>query len=161
MKELTPTEAFNKAAAYCAGAEHCISEVQDKLRTWGIGDAALREAIVTRLCDERYIDEERYARCFVRDKFRFNRWGRIKITQALRTKHIAAAVCQTALDEIDETDYLQTLRELLTAKARSIKARNDYERNGKLIRFAIGRGYETETIRRCMPHDTTENHELD
>lgn len=161
MKELTPTEAFNKAAAYCARSEHCISEVQEKLCTWGVDDAELCKTIITRLCDEQYIDEERYARCFVRDKFRFNRWGRIKIAQALRAKHIAASVCQTALEEIDEADYLQTLRELLTAKTRSIKAQNDYERNGKLIRFAIGRGYETEAICRCIPHNTLNGYELD
>lgn len=149
MKELTEQEALCKAAAYCSAAEHCLSEVASKLDAWGIpADGQAR--ILSRLVQERYVDEARYARFYINDKFRFNRWGRNKIVQGLRAKKIPASVYVGELDSIDEGDYLDTLRSLLASKRREVKARNEYERNGKLIRFALGRGYEMEAIRRCL-----------
>ena len=86
-KPLTPGEALNKAAAYCTLCERCISEVSAKLTAWGVPHGE-QEKIIARLTNEKFIDEERYCRAFVNDKVKFNRWGRIKITAALREKHL-------------------------------------------------------------------------
>lgn len=150
MKELTEQEALCKAAAYCSAAEHCTSEVVEKLTAWGI-DTDAQTRILNRLQQERYIDEARYARFYINDKFRFNKWGRNKIAQSLKLKRIPPAVYTEQLYAIDEEEYLDILRSLLASKRRTVKARNDYERNGKLIRYALGRGYEMEAIRRCLP----------
>ena len=100
---------------------------------------------------ERYIDEARYARFYIHDKSRFDKWGRNKIAQGLKLKKVPSAVYAGLLDELDEEEYLDGLRTLLAAKRKHVKARTDYERNGKLIRFALGRGYEMDAIRRCLP----------
>lgn len=150
MKELTEKEALCKAAAYCSASEHCRSEVASKLKAWGMS-ADEQESILQQLVQERYIDESRYARFYVNDKFRFNQWGRTKIAMSLKQKGIASGTYSEWLDAIPEDDYLAVLRELLQAKQRSVKARNEYELNGKLIRFALGRGYEMSAIRRCLP----------
>ena len=149
MKELTEEEALYKAAAYCSSAEHCRSEVIARLTAWGVDDGT-QQRILERLVKERYIDEARYARFYINDKFRFNKWGRNKIIQGLRAKKIPASVYAVELEGIDEEDYLDILRSLLEAKRRDVKARNSYERDCKLIRFALGRGYEMEAIRRCL-----------
>ena len=150
MKELTEQEALCKAAAYCSSCEHCTAEVIAKLTAWNIS-AEAQERILKRLTKERYIDETRYARFFVNDKFRFNKWGRHRIAQELKMKHIPTSLIEEQLQTIDEEEYLDILRSLLATKAKSVKGKNEYERNGKLIRFAIGRGYEMECIRRCLP----------
>lgn len=148
-KEISAEEARIKAEAYCSASEHCKSEVLGKLHQWGApGDAW--EDILRHLEEERYIDERRYACAFVRDKYRFNQWGRIKIAQALRMKQVASACISEAMEEIDEADYLSILTSLLKRKARTVKAGNDYERNGKLIRFAAGHGYEMNDILLCL-----------
>lgn len=98
----------------------------------------------------KFIDETRFSRCFVRDKFRYNQWGRIKIMQALRLKNIPDTYCREALAEIEEEEYLCVLRKLLQSKSRSVKAVSDYERNGKLIRFGLSRGFEMNAITRCL-----------
>ena len=108
------------------------------------------EAIVAHLIKERYIDQCRFAVAFVRDKYRFNQWGRIKIAQALRMKHVASDAISEALDEIDEEEYEDILTSLLQKKSRSVKANSEYERNGKLIRFAVSHGYDMGEIFRCM-----------
>ena len=148
-KELSAEEARLKAEAYCSLSEHCNSEVLGKLQQWGAPEETW-EAILNHLEKERYIDENRYAAFFVRDKYRFNQWGRIKISQALRMKHISSACIDEAMEEIDEQEYLNILTSLLKKKVRSIKASNDYERNGKLVRFAAGHGYEIGDILLCM-----------
>lgn len=148
-KEMSAEEARLKAEAYCSLSEHCKSEVLGKLQQWGAPEKTW-EAILNHLEKERYIDESRYATFFVRDKYRFNQWGRIKIAQALRMKHIPSACIDEAMEEIDEQEYLNILTSLLKKKVRSIKASNDYERNGKLVRFAAGHGYEIGDILLCM-----------
>ena len=148
-KELSAEEARLKAEAYCSLSEHCKSEVLGKLQQWGATEETW-EAILNHLEKERYVDESRYATFFVRDKYRFNQWGRVKIAQVLRMKHIPSACIDEAMEEIDEQEYLNILTSLLKKKVRSIKASNDYERNGKLVRFAAGHGYEIGDILLCM-----------
>ena len=130
-------------------AERCEDDVLRKLEQWGVPSDA-HEAIVAHLIKERYIDHCRFAVAFVRDKYRFNQWGRIKIAQALRMKHVASDAISEALDEIDEEEYEDILTSLLQKKSRSVKANSEYERNGKLIRFATSHGYDMGEIFRCM-----------
>ena len=147
--ECTEEEGRIKAEAYCSVAERCVDDVLRKLQQWGVEEDA-RESIVALLVKERYIDERRYACAFVRDKYRFNQWGRVKISQALRMKRLASDDISAALDEIDEDEYEAVLTSLLQKKSRSIKASNEYERNGKLVRFAASHGYDVGEILRCM-----------
>lgn len=149
MNELTEKEALNKAAAYCTASERCFFEISTKLSQWGV-DPDTQEKILKRLADERFVDEERYCRFFVNDKFKFNKWGRIKISQALYMKKIPAAVSRKYLDEIDEKEYMNTLRSLLASKKKSIHATDDYQSTMKLIKFAMSRGFEMNIIRKCM-----------
>lgn len=149
MKEFTEKEIMYKAEAYCSLAEHCLSEVQTKLQQWGL-PAGQEEKVLQYLLHEKYIDEQRYSKAFVRDKYRFNQWGRIKIIQALRLKRILPEYISCALDEIDCEEYFSILSDLLCSKNKSVKARNAYERKGKLIRFALGRGYEMGEVLECL-----------
>ena len=151
-KEMTEQEAYLQLAALCAQAEHCQQEMRDKMRRWGLNDT-MQDRIIARLIKEHYIDDERYARAFVKDKIRYNKWGRRKVQQALWQKHIDADIQQRVLDEIDEKEYLDILRPLLKQKRKSIKAENDYELNQKLIRFALGRGFGFDIIRQCLNVD--------
>lgn len=145
MKEYSESELRNKAEAFCSIAEHCPSEVIAKLAKWGADEIAT-EHILLHLERERYIDTTRYCRFFVRDKYRFARWGKIKIKQALKMKGLPDEDIRMGLDEIDETEYENMLKDLLCQKKRSVTGKNGYERNAKLIRFAIGRGYAMEEI---------------
>ena len=151
-KEMTEQEAFLQLAALCAQAEHCEQEMRDKLKHWGIDESA-QDHIIERLIRERYIDNERYARAFVKDKIRYNKWGRRKVQQALWLKRIGKDIQQRVLDEIDDQEYLSVLRPLLKQKRRSVKAESDYELNQKLVRFALGRGFTFDIIRQCLDVD--------
>ena len=148
-KECSAEEARVKAEAYCSVSEHCTADVLRKLQSWGASEEDW-EGIVRHLEEERYLDEGRYALAFVRDKYRFNQWGRVKIIQALRMKQVSSACIAEAMGGIDEEEYLSVLTRLLKRKQRSVKAASDYERNGKLIRFAAGHGYELGEILQCM-----------
>ena len=148
-KEMTEQEAYLQLAALCAQAEHCQQEMRDKMRRWEL-DETVQNRIIARLVKERYVDDERYARAFVKDKIRYNKWGRRKVQQALWMKRIDADIQQRVLDEIDEKEYLDVLRPLLKQKRKSIKAESDYELNQKLLRFALSRGFGFDIIRQCL-----------
>lgn len=151
-KEITEQEAFLQLAALCAQAEHCQQEMRDKMRRWEL-DETVQNRVLSRLVKERYVDDERYARAFVKDKIRYNKWGRRKVQQALWQKRIDADIQQQVLDEIDENEYLDVLRPLLKQKRKSVKAASDYELNQKLVRFALSRGFDFSIIRQCLDVD--------
>ena len=152
MKEISEQEAYLRLAAFCAQAEHCQQEMRDKMKRWNV-DETVQNRIIDRLIKECYIDDERYARAFVKDKIRYNKWGRRKVQQALWQKHIDDDIQQRVLDEIDEKEYLDVLLPLLKQKRKSTKADSDYELNQKLVRFALGRGFTYDLIRQCLDVD--------
>ena len=145
MRPLTEKEVIQKLAALCARSEHCAHEMREKMRRWEV-DEAVQERVINYLQEHQYIDEERYCRAFVKDKLTYNRWGRRKVEQALYAKHIPQEVQRRVLDEFSNEDYAEKLYPLLEAKAKTIKAENDYERRAKLIRFALSRGFTMDVI---------------
>ena len=159
-KEMTEQEAYLQLAALCAQAEHCEQEMREKMRRWEMNET-IQNRVIERLTKERYIDNERYARAFVKDKIRYYKWGRRKVQQALWMKRIDNDIQQQVLDEIDEKEYLDVLRPLLKQKRKSVKAASDYEMNQKLVRFALGRGFTFDIIRQCLDTDGIDESEVD
>ena len=152
MKTLTLNEALLKAIAYCSTTERSLNDVTQKLADWGVLHEHV-EPIQTHLLSERYVDLDRFTRAYIHDRHVHDKWGRIKIAQGLRLKGIDKQTITKHLADIPEDEYLSTLQNLLKKKIPSIKARNDYERNGKLIRFALSRGFEMSLICQCLHVD--------
>ena len=148
----TENDAYLTLAALCAQAEHCQYEMLEKMRRWELSEDA-QARVMAKLVKERYIDDERYAQAFVKDKIRYNKWGRRKVEQALWQKRIDEDIRKRVLDEVDDDEYLIILRPLLKQKRKTIKAQNDYELNQKLMRFAVGRGFTFDIIRQCIDVD--------
>ncbi len=150
QKEITEQQALNKLMTLCARSEHSSGEMLQKMLLWGLSDEA-QARIMERLTKEKFVDDERYTRALVNDKIKYNQWGRRKIEQALWAKGISRDIQKSVLDEVDEEEYIKVLRPLLKSKERSISARNEFERQMKLIRFAQSRGFSMEQIERCLP----------
>lgn len=146
---MTEVEALNKITGYCSAGEHCRSEVVEKMQRWGLPYETVNR-IVEHLVEEKFIDEERYCKAFVNDKYRFDKWGKIKIAQALQLKKIPSSLYWIYLNNIDKEEYLSILNKLLQSKRKSVHAETEFERNGKLIRFALSRGFEMDDIRQCL-----------
>lgn len=160
MNTMTEQEAFLRLATLCAQAEHCEYEMLEKMRRWQLPDEA-QARVMQRLVSERYVDNNRYALAFARDKVKYNKWGRRKVEQALWQKRIADDIRQQVLDDISDRDYVAVLRPLLQQKRRSVKARNDYELRMKLIQFALGRGFTMDVIRQCINTDDAEDYDME
>jgi regulatory protein len=137
--------AYDKAAVLCSRSEKCTSEIQEKLRLFGLS-AEESEPVIKKLVDEKYIDDERFARAFVKDKFRFNHWGKQKIEYMLRAKKINQEILVIAFEEIEDEGYADELLKLLTDKAKTVKGKDQYDKRNKLMRFAMGRGFESGKI---------------
>lgn len=152
MKEVTEQGAYLQLAQLCARSEHCQYEMTEKMRRWGMSDEA-QARVMQRLVSERYVDDERYARAFVRDKIRYNKWGQRKVEQALWLKRIDDDIRSRVLAEVDDEAYTSVLKPLLKQKGSAVRADSDYERNQKLVKFALGRGFTYDIIRQCMDGD--------
>ena len=152
MKQTTEQDALLRLTSLCSTAEHCSHEMLEKMRRWEMTEDA-QARIMEYLVREKYIDDERYARFFAKDKIRYNKWGRRKVEQAMWQKHIDTDIQRRVLDDVDEEEYLAILRPLLKSKRKAVKASSDYEMNMKLIRFAMGRGFTMDIIRQCLDND--------
>ena len=129
----------------CSRKEYCISDLKKKMLNW-ILSPEQKEDIISNLLQENYIDESRFVKAFVKDKFRFNKWGKIKIVYQLKQKQIASSNIAKALEDISEKDYKELINELLVSKNRNLKAKDSYERKAKLLRFMTQRGFEFELV---------------
>ncbi len=138
-------ELLNKAASYCSISEHCVSEVEEKLNAWCIS-CDNRAKIIERLISEDFINEKRFCIYFAKDKFRFNKWGKIKIAYSLKQKGLTNDLINNALETIDDGEYEEMLASILKTKLVGLKYEYEYEKQGKLFRFAQSRGFENNVI---------------
>ena len=155
-KEMTGQQAYQKLTDLCARSEHCQYEMLEKMRQWGVSDEEQAQ-VMARLVKERYVDDERFARAFIYDKIRYNKWGRRKVEQALWAKHIDEHISKPLLDAVDDDEYLSILRPMLKQKRKGISAKSEYEATMKLIKFALGRGFTMDLIRQCIEVDEVES----
>lgn len=140
---------MERLEALCARSEHCEYELRTKLRAWMIGpDDA--ETIIRSLRKRRFVDDRRFSEAFVRDKYRFARWGRRKIEMALRVKRVDNDIITVALDGIDHTDYIEGLRHIVSHKAATMEDAATYEGRTRLFRFAVARGFEPEEVAKII-----------
>lgn len=138
-----PTEAeiYARLTRQCSTTEYAPADIKQKVIRAGLGTNAA-ERIADRLINEGYVNEERYTRAFVHDKFELNHWGRKKIEMALAQKGIRGKKVQDELAKIGDEKYQNTLADLLRAKNKSLRADNDRQRFQKLLSFAASRGFE-------------------
>ena len=146
---LSPKDALKRAAALCSRQEYCTGDIHKKLIQWGLEEDEANQ-VISQLVKESFLDDSRYAGQYTRDKFKFNGWGKIKITHALRQKGITRALIDEALNQLNQEEYVESCRLLLRKKSQSIKDKNQYSRKGKLYRFAAGRGFEPDLIHRIL-----------
>ena len=133
-----------KAMQYCCRREYCRKEIFEKAVSWGCTPVKANE-LVDYLVEQKFVDERRYTEAFVKDKLRFNKWGRIKISYMLHLQSIDKELIMSVLSEIDETDYNKILTEELKKKQKCIRG-NEYEIKAKLFRFASSKGFESDII---------------
>ena len=136
---------LSKAQSYCSRAEKCESDVRTYLFKQSV-DTNVISKIVESLVADKFVDNARYVRAFVSDAFKFNKWGRLKIRQALLAKGISEKLMTQPLSEIDETEYMSLLESLLHAKLKSVHDDDEYKVKASVFRFAYSRGFEPELV---------------
>ncbi|MGA2407135.1 MAG: regulatory protein RecX [Bacteroidales bacterium] len=137
--------AIKKAMALCSRREFCSDDIRTKLLLWGI-DNNDAERIIGILINENFINESRYATAFVKDKFNYNKWGRVKIAAHLKVKKLPSDIISAALDSIDNEQYTKLIRELIENHKRLVKAKNQYDLKAKLLRFGLSKGFESSLL---------------
>ena len=146
-KSIDKKEALVKCTNICSKAEYAVWDIREKLYKWGV-DCDDHDEIIEYLLKNSYINEKRYAECYVSEKFRISRWGRIKIGYALRQKRVAEQFISSAFEVIDEDIYFETLKELLKTKSKGNIS--DFKKRASVYNFAVSRGFEPELINRAL-----------
>ncbi|WP_336514759.1 regulatory protein RecX [Pollutibacter soli] len=150
-KTHTPQTALPKIMQFCAYQERSHAEVKEKLYGFGLYKKDVEE-IISKLIEENYLNESRFAAAFVRGKFRMKQWGRVKISYELKQKQVSAYNLKKALEEIDEEHYQQTIFKLADKKWKLV-ARNTASQmmiRAKVSSWLISRGFESPIVRRAV-----------
>jgi regulatory protein len=137
--------ALNKAMSVCSKSEFCRADIYRKLSSWGV-EKNDSEKIIGVLIKENFINELRYSLAFVSDKFKYNKWGKVKIAAHLRAKNLPSDLISSALDSIDNEQYIKMIRELIDNHRRTVKAKNPYELKAKLLRYGLTKGFESSLL---------------
>lgn len=146
VKNIGMEKAWQKIQHYCAYQERSHAETRDKLYTLGLYKQEA-ESLLTKLIEENYLNEERFAIAFASGHFRIKQWGRVKIQYALGQKKVSPYCIKKALAGIDEADYEQTLTKLATAKLATLKSeKNIFIKKAKLQNYLLQKGYEGAMI---------------
>lgn len=148
-KIISDDQAYSRMARVCARKEYSSYDITLKLKRMGIEREAI-EKIILKLKKEKYLNDERFTRSFVSDKLRFNGWGIKKIELYLKQKHMPQEIIDKVFDEYSSTELNLSLKPILEKKWKQIKGDSEYEKKGKLIRFALGRGFAMDEIVKCM-----------
>jgi regulatory protein len=137
---------LQRAQKICSGREYCISDIRSLLERWGVKDEKTISGVINKLIEDKFIDEVRYCRAFARDHFMYSQWGRVKISLNLKSKNIPAGAISSGLEALDEGDYLALLKKIIEDQKKRIKAKNMYDLKGKLLRHALGKGFESHLV---------------
>ena len=142
---LSPDQVLDKMAKYCAYQERCVKDVRDKLKTFDLPQEE-KDKILDYLVDNRFVNDERFAKSFVRGKVNQSGWGLNKIRFHLVQKGIAKETIDEALGQTDEEVYRQRLIDILKTKSKTVKTENDFEKKRKLAAYAMQKGFEGSLV---------------
>lgn len=143
--ELSINEAINKMEYYCSYQDRCHKEVEQKLRNLTL-IPELKEKVIIHLIENKYIDEERFAKSFARGKHNYKGWGKIRIIQELKFREISKRNIDLAMLELPNEIYLENFHALAEKNWNSIKERKGQKKNKKFVDFLLRKGYETNLI---------------
>jgi regulatory protein len=145
-KKLTREQALQRSKIFCGYQERCHYETKQKLISFGLARNEV-EQIISALIDEDYLNEARFAAAFARGKFRIKGWGRIKIRYELRQKKVSDHCIKTAMDEIDEVEYMKTLDRLYDGKLEELEQETDpLAKKRKAKDYLLQKGFELDLI---------------
>ncbi|MCF6333701.1 MAG: RecX family transcriptional regulator [Draconibacterium sp.] len=148
-QELLAKQAYTKMAHLCSRSEQCSADIRKKITVFGLENEAA-DKLIEKLLEENYINDERYVKAYVADKFKFNKWGKVKMRHYLRMKGLPEDIIRNGLDEINEEKYKAVLIKTMKDKAKTVKEKTKFEKMGQVIRFAQTRGFEPEIIHRYI-----------
>jgi regulatory protein len=138
-------EIKRKLERYCVYQDRCHKEIEDKLNEFTLIEEA-RNQIILHLLEHDFLNEERFSKSFARGKFRIKKWGKQRIIRELKLREISDYNIKSALKEIDEDKYLQTIEEIALKRNQIISETDFYKRKKKLTDFLIRKGYEFDLI---------------
>ncbi len=136
-------QALRKVQNTCSKQEKAIFDIRKKLYEWNLESDGVEE-IISILIEQNFLDDARFSEFYVRDKFRFNKWGRIKLGYMLRAKNIDETYVSKALSQIDKSEYQKLLDQELLKKYNTIADKDTFQVKTKLLRFAQSKGFESE-----------------
>ncbi|OQX98089.1 MAG: hypothetical protein B6I24_06340 [Bacteroidetes bacterium 4572_128] len=141
--------ALKRVSRLCSTREKCISEIRNKLISFELEEKDIEE-IICFLKEHNFLNEERYAQFFVNDKLRFNKWGKLKVKNALKQKKIPEIFILKAIENFSSEEYFKIIEKEIYKKKKTLYKKNQEEQKRKLINFSISRGFELEIIMKIL-----------
>ena len=144
-KILTLLEAQKKMEHYCTYQERCHKEVVKKLQELDMIPISI-DAIVSKLVEDNFLNETRFAQSYSRGKFRIKKWGKIRIQRELKARHLSDYNIKKGLEEIPDLDYNTTFWALFEKRKKEVYENIPSVQKKKIISYMVYKGWELEKI---------------
>lgn len=146
---LSNEQALQKIRHYCAYQERCHQEVKEKLYGFGLRKDEV-ETLISKLIEDNYLDEERFAIQYAGGKFRMKQWGKRRIEAELKNRQVSAYCIRKGLAQIEPADYAGALRKLAEEKYRSLAGEEPFVARAKTMSYLLYKGYEPDLAAKAV-----------
>ena len=133
-----------KIEKFCSTQERCIFDIIKKLNSWEVKND--QNLIIEHLTKNNFLNEQRFSNTFSSGKFNIKKWGKNKISFELKKRNIKSVIIKNSLEEIDNEQYLTTIKELINKKYRIINEKDVFKKKSKTVQYLYQKGYETSLV---------------
>ncbi|HEX2983114.1 MAG TPA: RecX family transcriptional regulator [Ignavibacteriales bacterium] len=144
-KFLAKESAFN----FLSRRMHSVKELETKLKKKKYSGEAIREAL-TELAANNYLDDEKFAGEFIKEKIRSKKIGEQKLKAELLKRGIKADIIERALsDNADKSDIEKNALLMAEKKMKSLAYKNLEKRKlkEKIFAFLLSKGYNFDAAK--------------
>lgn len=142
---LSPEQILLKMYAWCAYQERSQFETYKKIICYN-AEPTMANQIIAKLIEENYLNEERFALAFASGKFKIKQWGKLKIKLELKLHKVNDYLINKALNQINDSDYIETFTKLTEKKLRTTKEKDLRIKYYKTMQYLMSRGFEADFV---------------
>lgn len=158
-KVISQENALKRMMRICSRKEYSTYDIKQKLYKLQQSQSSI-DTIISELTKNKFINDERFARSFIKDKLQFSKWGEVKIRYSLRQKQISDPLIDAVIEELAPNSLNEHLQTIVERKYQSVKGETVYDKRTKVIKFALGRGFNMNDIIRCLDKISTSDEEI-
>ena len=138
-------ESYNATIKYITTRIRSTKEIIDYLKRKNIEDEDI-EYIIEKLTKEKFLNDNIFCECFIKDKLKFTNWGDVKIIYELKKHNISSSVIENNKYLIDRELLIEKIDKIINKQIKSNHKLDNKKLRNKLYNHLINAGYTSSLV---------------